>query len=172
MNDRLSKITHALAISLCWFSLSTYAGNVYKWTDEQGQVHFGDQQQFEAVKPSKSVKIDMPTAHNKEYTTEEINTRLKMLDDVRSKIHTERDTPVQPQVVADLSKINPQCETLAQQIMNTPQGQPFKPLADQMTSLCPGLTYECRQYRKHPKDNECHFAQKTSGSIVHSTVTD
>lgn len=179
MNIRLRKILHAaLAVSLWWFSLSIYAGEIYKWTDAQGRVHFGDQQQFEAVKPAKSVKVDMPQHQQKQYTAEEINARLKVLEDTRAKIHAELDKPEtvleEPQgIVADLSKINPQCESLAKKVMNTPTGQSFKHLANQMNNLCKGLTYECRQYRKHPKDNECHFTQRVSGqAIVHTVTTD
>lgn len=179
MNIRLRKILHAaLAVSLWWFSLSIYAGEIYKWTDAEGRVHFGDQQQIEAVKPSKSVKIDMPIVKQKQLTAEEINTRLKMAEDMRAKLDAEQNDRVaeleSPQGVAvDISKINPQCETLAKRVMKTPTGQSFKHLADQMNNLCKGLTYECRQYRKHPKDNECHFIQRVSGqAIVHTVSTD
>lgn len=178
MNSGLRKILcAALVVLLGWFSLTIHAGEIYKWTDAQGRVHFGDQQQIEAVKPSKSVKIDMPIVKQKQLTAEEINTRIKMVDDMRAKTHAELDKPEtmleQPQgIAADLSKINQQCETLAKKVMNTPAGQSFKHLADQMNNLCKGLTYECRQYRKHPKDNECHFIQRVSGqAIVHTVVT-
>lgn len=120
----------------------------------------------------------MPIVKQKQLTAEEINTRIKMVEDMRAKLHAEQNDRVaeleQPQgVAADLSKINPKCESLAIQVNNIPTGQSFKHLADQMNNLCKGLTYECRQYRKHPKDNECHFTQRVSGqAIVHTVTTD
>ena len=165
MINRATSLSIFIRAVLTLFSLcitaQLYAGEVYKWTDENGRVHYGDKH----TAPQSSETINVPESSQPGTMEEMAKTpkKSKKLNDPVAIWGPSKDVSADPKQVkwkpkgvpVDPKRVDPRCNELGQTMSDMPPGKPFKHLSDEVISLCPGVGYECRRYRTHPEDNKC-----------------
>lgn len=170
--ETMSKVLIAVLIV---FLQNVSAGEVYKWTDEQGKVHFGDQKAKPRDIKAESVVIQ-PQETSATSHSEDMNEYIEKIRKKQGITLSDSSTipPKEPLPTFDESssfiisaqRISVECREIAEQIAQTPRGTPFKRLADKFMSQCPRVTYECLQYKKQPEKSKCHWIRNDSRSIV------
>jgi hypothetical protein len=127
------------------------AAEVYKWTDANGQVHFGDRESA----PSDSQKLDIKSQPGPEQRTPQSQ--------------PQSGKPPQPQgtsTPADPSQVPPGCHDLVGQIAKVKPGSNWQSLYQKFNADCPGIAYVCNNYRTHPENNKCEWVKRTGNSVM------
>lgn len=139
------------------------AGEIYKWTDAEGRIHFGDNAQA----PDQSRKVELPPAQKSPPPWERwqgagggpVMPKPPELKD---------DVPMRDQVQA-----NPHCAELARKIVTgMAHEEPTQALSDDLMRMCAGITMRCRTYRLNPAKNRCVAIRRTDKYIINNYQTD
>lgn len=133
-----------LAIMLL-FSMSSIAnaGEIYKWKDEKGNVHFGDKH----LAPPSSEKLDMPASPPP--------------PEPSAPVPRPSQTSGKKKVIAiNNSEVPSNCKALIDAVTNSPPGVDRRPATKAFTDGCPGIAQECRDYNKRPQDNYCRWIRR------------
>lgn len=117
---------------------NVHAGELYKWTDASGKVHYGDR----AAAPESSVQVTVPVAPGRQ--------------------RPRSDAQIKPSPTDRIS-MSVECTSLIANIENTPGGANWKQLSRQFTETCPGIAYECQADRATAQNHRCGWIDK-SGS--------
>ena len=142
-----------LAALLCAGALCSGAAaqEIYKWTDANGRVHYGDR----AAAPESSRKMSVAApAPARPAAVSPPGAGALRRDPQR------KSTPVDPALVP------PACKGLIEQIAAVPPGKNWESLYRQFDSACPGIAYECREYRSRPQDNLCGWVERSGSSVL------
>ena len=167
----MSVFIRVVFVLLCMTATHLHAGEVYKWTDENGRVHYGDKN----TAPPSSQAVTTPNPSKPAPVEQKALATPKKLSSPYAKLDPkEVSEPWKPKgVPVDPTLVKPRCNELGQTVSETPAGKPFKHMTDEIISLCPGVGYECRRYRKHPQDNVCvAVARSGSDPMVKTIETD
>lgn len=140
-----------------------YADDIKTWTDENGVKHFGDN----ASAPKQSKKVDatpVNTVVTAKYHWGLPRTYSEIVEERQRNAQFARQmapftgprggAPRETVPMADQVPAKPRCAELARQVANT-IGQVAGRANEQISSLCPGVKYECRTYRSNSRSNRC-----------------
>jgi hypothetical protein len=163
VNHNVAPNSHSLILCLaaCLVSSASIhvadAGEVYKWTDENGKVHFGDRQSA----PSNGPKIEMKSqpAPGTPPTQPPSGTPPQPTP-------ASTQSPQSKSTPADPSQIRPGCQDLIDQIAKVQPGTNWQSLYQKFNATCPGIAYECNNYRTHPENNKCEWIKRTGNSVM------
>ena len=150
MNRSHSVISAVLAIAISsLFCSSARAQEIYKWTDANGKVHYGDR----AAAPESSKKISVkaaPPAPPPAVPTPAAPSQPRA--EVKS-------------VPANPALVGPMCKGLIDKIAVVQAGQKWEALYREFDSACPGIAYECVDYQSSPQNNRCSWVIRTGGTV-------
>lgn len=154
------------------------AGEIYKWTDENGRVHFGDSGQ--GGRPAQ--KITVEEKKPKQMSPEEIEAFVQKGQEEMAKFDKERGKTEEhiremDERIKQLSeseparpKGTPKCATLARKIIEATEDDTARTeLSRQFDRECPRLAYDCLTYESNPKRNVCRPAYRMGREIVHNS---
>ena len=152
-----SRGPHCQPLVLClaagWMYLAVHVANaaeVYKWTDENGQVHFGDRQSA----PENGQKLDIKSQPQSGKPSQATPAPIQLPQG--------KSTP------ADPSQVRPGCQDLIDQIAKVKPGTNWQSLYQEFNATCPGIAYECNNYRTHPENNKCEWVKRTGNNVLHT----
>lgn len=153
---RLYPLAAFLPIALCLTTAS--AQGIYKWTDANGKVHYGDR----AGAPESSKKLDVPVTAPKASTpppslATDARRRAPAAPSPNSQ---KKSVPVAP------AAVGPQCKGLVDKIAAVPAGKNWEDLYRQYQSACPGIAYECVEYQSSPQNNQCTWVERVGGGVL------
>lgn len=116
---------------LCLLVTNAHAQPVYKWTDESGQVHYGDSDS--QAKNSKQVSISQPPPINKLPPSNPGANGVPKTGNLQA------------------------CLSLARSMVDDRNMTPseIRAQSKQLLELCPGTAYECVTYLERPEGNSC-----------------
>lgn len=163
-------LSRAVALLLTWACLSpaAQAADVYKWTDANGQVHFGDRMPGTTPGQKMDIKAPPPPA-----PAAIVQPRVSpTVAPPRAAGPAGRVapllTPVQKEasVPADPSQVRPGCQALIDQIAKVKAGMNWQSLYQQFEATCPGIGYECNNHRSRPEKNQCVWVKRTGGNVL------
>jgi hypothetical protein len=157
-NPGTSVFLVAAAFSLLFSS--ALAQELYKWTDANGKVHYGDRSA--APERSKQMHVDAepprpPPVAFSTATASQPRTGLAPLRDGQKK-----------PVPANLALVGPTCKALIDKIAAIPAGKGWESLYAQFNSACPRIAYECTEYRSNPQNNQCIWVERTGNNILNT----
>ncbi|RZU38555.1 uncharacterized protein DUF4124 [Fluviicoccus keumensis] len=158
-------------ISLLWLCAASHAGEVYKWKDEQGQIHFGDRQPAGAAGETIGLKA---SAGGPTQSVEEIAAKAKLMAEENA-ARTRRMNPRGPELpenqtqVPD-SQVPPQCLSLIDAVNNSKPGPDSKAKSEAFVKACPGIARACRTYRTHQKDSYCMWVKQHGNEPISHLV--
>jgi hypothetical protein len=124
--------------------------DIYKWTDADGKVHYGDRAaspdqgkklQVSVTPPGGSV-VPLPSASSLRPGTKG------------------KSVPVDP------ARVAPACKGLIDQIAAVPAGRNWETLYRQFDSVCPGIAYECTEYESSPQNNRCTWIERSGSRVL------
>ena len=165
MNHNIARRRYSLNLSLtiCLvcsaLAHAVNAAEVYKWTDANGQVHFGDRMSA----PSNGQKIDIksqPAPEQRTPPAQSQSAKLPPITPVPIQVPKGNSTPVDPSQVAS------GCQDLADQIAKVKPGTNWEPLSQRFNATCPGIAYECNNYKSHPEHSKCQWVKRTGNNMV------
>jgi hypothetical protein len=142
----------AACMAFTAFFPTANAADVYKWTDANGQVHFGDH----LSAPANGQKIDIkssPAPAQPAASTQPPAGRPSLEPQSKS-------TP------AEASQVHPGCKELISQIAKVQAGANWQSLYQKFDSSCPGIAYACNNYRAHPEKNKCEWVKRTGSNVL------
>lgn len=154
-----------LTISLTLSCYPVNAQEIYKWTDENGKVHFGDRSTAPADSKKISIKapppIEPPPVQSKIGKFKAENPQSGATPPAPPNFAaTKKSIPVDP------AKVGPKCQGLIDQIAKVKRGTPWTALAKEFNQACPGITWECINYQAHPENNTCTWVERTGNDIL------
>lgn len=161
--DRFHSFTSAflvVAVFLGLFGANAQAQEIYKWTDANGKVHYGDR--FAAPEGSKKMHIRVEPTSPPPPAPASATTLQHRPPLLAGRDSSKKSVPANPALVG------PACKGLIDQIAAVPAGKNWELLYRQFTSACPGIAYECTTYRSNPQNNQCIWVER-SGSPILST---
>jgi len=140
----------ALSGALC---AGAHAQAVYKWTDADGKVHYGDR----AAAPQDSKQLDVPVAAPPPAAPAAGPANLQR-----------RPPPATPRqsVPVDPARVGPACKGLIDRIAAVPAGQNWEGLYRQFDSACPGIAYECVEYASSPQNDRCVWVERSGSRVL------
>ena len=157
------------------FCSSAPAQEVYKWTDANGKVHYGDR--AAAPESSKQMHIDAepPRPRPPVSTPAAISGRtagpsFPTIPPIAATRYTppplpERDVR-KKSVPANPALVGPACQGFIDKVIAVPDGTSFELQAKQFDIACPGIAYECTRYRSKPQNNQCIWIERSGTSIL------
>jgi hypothetical protein len=138
-----------VAILICLFHPGVQAQAIYKWTDSNGKVHYGDR----AAAPESSQAIHVAAAPAVLPTP--ASTVLPQPD---SRHKSVRFNP---------ALVSAACKGLVDKIALVQAGQKWQALYDAFNSACPGIAYECVEYVSNPQNNQCNWVERKGRTVLH-----
>lgn len=135
-----------LVLSMCFMAQGIQAGEIYKWTDENGKVHFGDksnapkQSQEVIVKPVSGTGA-MPSTYNVKPSQEQAKTKEGELASPEIKM----------------------CQELAEQSVLEKSIEQKKAIMQHIISICPNWRFDCRTSPRQPQKNSCIATREDFG---------
>lgn len=133
------------------------AQELYKWTDASGKVHYGDR----AAAPENSRPLNVPAAPVRpQPDAAALSPRAPLPAGAAQK----KSVPVDP------SRVGPACKGLIDRIAAVPAGTNWKPLAREYNDACPGIAYECVEYRAKPQNNQCAWVERSGGTMLNKKI--
>jgi hypothetical protein len=142
---------------------SAHATEVFKWTDANGQVHFGDR----LSAPSNGKKIDVrPQPYSGGQTVQEAASRASESGSAPSRKSSPNRLSKSKSRPVDPSRVGPGCQELVDQIAKVKPGTNWQSLYQKFDATCPGIAYECNNYRSHPEDNQCAWIERKGGNVM------
>ena len=149
--------TFILFAFFCMLHPSVHAQEIYKWTDANGKVHYGDR--AAAPDSSKKIKVSI-TASSQPPAVPASATSAP-----RPSLSPPRLNAQKKPLPVDPALVGPECRGLIEKIAAVPAGKNWELLYRQFDRACPGIAYECREYQSSPQNNQCIWV-KRSGSRV------
>ena len=143
------------------FRSSPHAEEIYKWTDANGKVHYGDR----SAAPDSSKKMNItvePSSPPPAIPASAATLRSPPL-------LPHRDSP-KKSVPVDPSRVGPACKGLIDKIAAVPAGKNWELLYRQFDSACPGIAYECAEYRSSPQNNQCIWIERSGSRVLNRNV--
>jgi hypothetical protein len=144
------------------FCSSALAQEVYKWTDANGKVHYGDRSA--APESSKKMHIDAEPPR-----PPPIASSPATASQPRSALAPPRDGQ-KKSVPANPALVGPLCKGLIDKIAAVPPGKNWESLYAQFNSACPRIAYECTEYQSNPQNNQCIWIERTGGRVLHTNT--
>ena len=137
------------------------ASEIYKWTDENGKVHFGDQ--ANAPKKSEEVIVKpvsgtgaMPSKYD--FTTKELS-------------KTAVENPKRSNSIDLTTPAVAKCSGLAKQYIVNDDNAEREALISKIKSMCRGVSFYCWSYKANPSRNRCEAGQtRLDGVTVEYTT--
>ncbi len=134
----------------------TAAAGVFKWTDENGKVHYGDKSEdtkkgtrLKTTAPEVPVTKEAPIGSTSRDQIQENGTVVKQVDNLQKCLQMAR-------IQANKNSMN-QAEIRADSKM--------------LLDLCPATSYSCVTYLERPEANKCAAEQlQPGGSIIRNTT--
>lgn len=149
---RLGSVLSAILVFAFFASGSPHADaqDIYKWTDANGKVHYGDraaapdsgQKMYLSVTPPGGAVAPSPSVSRQRQASRE------------------KSVPVTPERVA------PACKGLIDQIAAVPAGRNWEALYRRFDSACPGIAYECTEYESSPQNNRCIWVERSGSRVL------
>jgi hypothetical protein len=134
---------HVAFCVLCLLLGDAFAATVYKWTDEKGTVHYGDDNNRTANSKQLSISEPAPSnSNNKPIAGTTANTT----------------PPTGAKTLSAPEASNVQkCLSLARVMVEKKNSTPDEIRSDskQLLGLCPGISYACTSYVERPEGNNC-----------------
>jgi hypothetical protein len=155
------KLVLLLAIASCFVN----ADEVYKWKDAVGKIHYGDRKSA----PSESQKLDIQVSPSSA-SNDEQSTRKK-IEDKQARIPAVSAPGLESKkksVPVESYRVGPRCKGLIDQIAKVKRGENWESLSNDFERACPGIAYECNNYRTHPENNSCTWVERTGNSVLHT----
>ncbi len=140
------------------FRSSAHAQEIYKWTDANGTVHYGDS--AAAPEGSKRMNVTVTPPSQPPAAPASVSSsqhRLPLLPHLASQ---KKSVPVHP------ARVGPECKGLIEKIAAVPAGKNWELLYRQFDSACPGIAYECVEYQSNPQNNQCIWIERSGGSVL------
>jgi Domain of unknown function (DUF4124) len=142
------------ACLLSCMALSVHAADVYKWTDANGKVHYGDRQH--ATPSAAEMKIEVPPPPPPP---------LAASKPERKRVRrAPAETPSAPNALPP-SPTTLACESIAldwaQQRNLSPQQN--RDYIQKLQRQCPGMAFDCTSYTDDPASNRCRAMAETPG---------
>lgn len=151
------------ALMLAVFIHPANATEVYKWTDANGQIHFGDR----LSAPANGKKIDVKSQPTSEPTEKQRGASKPPQTNSQppsnaspSHAYKGKGKPVDP------SRVAPSCQDLIDQISRVKAGVNWQSLYQKFDATCPGISYECNTYRTHPENNQCTWIERRGSNVM------
>lgn len=158
--NRFQPLASALlaAALLGVFHSNAAVQEVYKWTDENGKVHYGDR----GAAPVSSAKLAIPVAPPSQPPLVRAAAANSQRHSPSLPHHASqrKSVPVNPALVA------PACKPLIDKIAVVPPGTNWEALYRQFDSACPGIAYECVEYRSRPENNRCTWVERLGSRVL------
>ncbi len=158
---RLARWMLGLALG-AGLALPVAASEVCRWKDAAGQTHFADCATAPAgvapVAPRKPAPVAVVPALPAAVGSSDINPPAVSGPVTPALASTSR--PV------DAARVPPGCRDLIGQIARVKPGVPWQDLLAQFNGLCPGIAYECKQYRSKPENNRCQWVERTGSNVL------
>lgn len=126
--------------------------DMYKWTDENGRVHYGDR----AAAPGNSQKMQVTAAPPLPPAPRANSPQLPR---VGSRTQ-QKSMPVDP------GRVAPACKGLIDRIAAVPAGKNWESLYREFDSACPGIAYECLEYQSNPQNNRCTWIERSGSNVL------
>lgn len=177
---------------------SALASEVFKWTDEQGKVHYGDK--WVAPDNSDRMEVNGESPRERRFRRQQ-EMRARWEEDMKRRNEefearkreeerrqaeappAERATPgsrFKPPAFDTAPKsvpVNPKevaaaCKGLADRISKVKPGEPWVELGREFDDACPGVAYECHVYKRQPKKDKCQWVKRTreNNAVVRTHV--
>jgi hypothetical protein len=140
------------------YCLSAHAQDIYKWTDADGKVHYGDR----AAAPENSKKMNVivaPPSEPQAVPALAASSHRHPPAAVASRFG-KKSVPVDPALVA------PTCKGLIEKIAAVPPGTNWEALYHQFDSTCPSIAYECMEYQSNPQNNHCIWVERSGSRVL------
>jgi len=172
-STRINMKTLAFILLLALMGGPVHAQDVYKWTDKDGKVHFGDRKSAPSEGRKIDVKVAAPSASpsGQPLPIESFQAApSSTLQRLPPSPHWPTDEPNKGSVAVSSSRVNPRCLGLAEQIKQVRAGVPWQDLAKDFNATCPGVTYECVTHKRQPERNSCGWVERTGSSMVHTKI--
>ncbi|WP_332878890.1 DUF4124 domain-containing protein [Massilia sp. S19_KUP03_FR1] len=140
-----------IAVLFCLFRPGADAQEIYKWTDPNGKVHYGDR----AAAPEASQKIHVTAAPV--VLPPATQSTVSALPQPDNKTRSVRVNP---------ALVGSSCKGLIDKIAAVPVGQGWQALSREFNSACPGIAYECVEYVSNPQNNQCNWIERKDGNVL------
>lgn len=136
------------------------AQEIYKWTDSNGKVHYGDR----SGAPENSAKMNVTFTPPNSLTTAPPSAAGSVgRPPLQAQLEPpKKAVPVDPAVVA------PECKGLIEKIAAVPVGKNWESLSRQFNQACPGIAYECVEYQSHPQNNRCIWIKRSGSNLLNT----
>jgi len=131
-------------------SLRVDAQDIYKWTDANGKVHYGDR----AAAPDSSQKMHVSVTPPGGAVVPPAT------------VSSPRPGAKGKSVPADPARVAPACKGLIDQIAAVPAGRNWEALYRQFDSACPSIAYECTEYESSPQNNRCTWVERSGSRVL------
>lgn len=141
------------------FQSIAHGQEIYKWTDANGKVHYGDRSA--APEDSKKMAITVEPPRPPAVSASVATTRH------RSPLNPLRESP-KKSVPANPALVGSSCKGLIDKIAAVPAGKNWELLYRQFDSACPGIAYECMEYRSQPQNNQCTWIERIGDSVMNT----
>ena len=157
--DRFCFIASALLVAALsgLSSGDVSAQELFKWTDSSGKVHYGDR----AAAPEDSKRMSVPVAPAGPPSLPPLSQHAPLLA---------RGDPQKKSIPVDASRVGSSCKGLAEKISASPSGKVSQSVIRQFNDACPGIAYECVEFRARPQNNRCSWVEQTEGTIWNKKV--
>ncbi|WMW80620.1 DUF4124 domain-containing protein [Undibacterium cyanobacteriorum] len=179
-----------LTLSFVFCPLYGSAAQVYKWVDENGKVHYGDR----TTAPNKGKKVEInvkvaekpadkadsknpdPRAVAAQHASSKLDNLDQTLRPLLPTIASAPSIPPAPPIPpmpqkknskpVDPSRVPSACKGLVDQIAKVERGSNWEGLAKSYNAACPGISYECNNYRSNPEKSFCQWVERTDSTIL------
>jgi len=146
------------AASLGVACLGAHAQDIYKWTDANGHVHYGDR----AAAPGSSTQLRVEAAPS-----------VPRPAAVPADAAVRRRTPAPGAQGAaepvDPALVGTACKGLIDKIAAVRAGTNWEALYRQFDSACPGVAYDCVEYKSAPQNNRCTWVKRSNGRVLNTS---
>lgn len=135
---------------------TVHAQEIFKWTDANGKVHYGDRSA--ATERSTKIKVTVAApAYSATASVPNLQQRSPLLSDANL---PKRSVPVNP------ARVGPACRGLIEKIAAVPAGKNWEALYQQFDTACPGIAYECVEYESSPQKNQCTWLERSGTRVL------
>ena len=160
------------AVLLVCCTPKAQAFQVYKWIDEKGRVHFGDQTNAPLNSKKVEIKVREPLKPQEIPDRQASSPVSSPSTPMRSPepIPTTSLSPLtkKPSKPVDPTKVPAACKGLIDQIAKVESGSSWQGLAKSYNAACPGIAYECNNYKRTPEKNHCLWIERSDATILNT----
>jgi hypothetical protein len=147
-----------LCASFAMFCATAHAQELYKWTDANGKVHYGDR--AAAPETHKKMHVIATARSQPQAVAAPVTAPLRRSPPPAHPNFAETSAPVSP------GRVGPACKSLIDKIAAVPAGQNWEALFQQFDRACPGIAYECVEYQSSPQNNRCTWVERSGSRVL------